>query len=98
MSDIIKNHYVDDELQTVRREHEMGLSQKLVMAMPELNCVAIVLLNTQVPANAPYFLHKYFPFTLISDNEEENGKMCWGVNKIERATLDQMFQWLPNPK
>lgn len=65
---------------------------------PKIDCVAVVLENTQMPMNQRYSLHKYFPFTLLSANEEENGKTCWGLNKIENTSLDEMFRWLPNPK
>ena len=98
MSNLIKNHYIDDELKRIRSEHELGLGQKLALPLESLNCVAVVLLDSKLPKEANYHLHKYFPFTLISANNEENGKTTWGVNKIKGATLDQVFQWLPNPK
>ncbi len=98
MSDLIKNHYRDDELKKTRMEHEMGLVQKLALPMETLNCVAVVLERSDSPENSRYYLHKYFPFTLLSDNEEENGETRWGVHKIEKVGLDQVFKWIPNPR
>ena len=97
LSDIIKNHYNDPELKAVRDEKEQGLGVKMTMAILELNCVIVVLSNSQKPQGQHLHLHKYFPYTLVSEGED-NGKICWGLHKIEGATYDQMFQWIPNPK
>ena len=98
MSDLIKNHYRDDELKKTRAEHEMGLVQKLALPMEGLNCVGVVLERSGSPENSKYYLYKYFPFTLLSDNKEENGETRWGVNKVEKVGLNEVFKWIPNPR